>query len=54
LYAFFFAESHVQTEYGLDYLIEVSGSKLVSIVFQILGKKGADDLAFVIDVALMV
>ncbi len=38
---FFFGKSHVQIEYGGNDLVEVSGSKLASIVFQIVRKKFA-------------
>jgi hypothetical protein len=54
LSAFLFAEVLVQTVYGGDDLIEVSGSKKGSIVFQTLRKKGTDYLALIKYVSIMV
>jgi hypothetical protein len=46
LSAFFFSESRIQAEYGGNYLVQVNSSKLVSVVFQLLGVNGAYDLPF--------
>ena len=51
---FFFAESRVQTECSGDHLVPASSSKLKSVIFQLLGEDGADDLPFEMDVGVTI